>query len=382
MRAMEKTGLHRHVRLVNVSSEFLSDEWPMPVSVLFIDGDHRYDAAKRDFECWRGKLAPRAMVVLDDASDPSHGPGQLGQELVDSGTFVREAAIGKMVCLRKCPFVVEAEVGPTNWQIGTGTKEVVTKENRILLTPISKSVVQIRLINLDRSTDRLAEFQKRNAHLRDVVRFTAIDGQLLDREKLIKEDIITRDCSYDNGSLGCAMSHITLWRMAVDEQRTITIAEDDAIFSYTFEGQAERVLALLPEDWDVILWGWNFDAPLRIDMLPGVSGATVRCNQEHMRQNIEQFQRLQIAPVLVKVLHSWGTMCCTVSPKGAQALLNICLPLRPTLIDIPGYDRRFEAKSLDAMLNAAHTSLKSFLCIPPLVVSENRHKVSTIVGNP
>ena len=103
MRAMRDTGLFHHVRLVNVSSEFLGDEWPMPVSVLFIDGDHRYEAVKRDLECWRGKLTTRAMVVLDDASDPSRGPGQLAQELVDGGTFVRQVAIGKMVCLRYSP---------------------------------------------------------------------------------------------------------------------------------------------------------------------------------------------------------------------------------------------------------------------------------------
>jgi glycosyltransferase involved in cell wall biosynthesis/predicted O-methyltransferase YrrM len=99
MKTMIETGLYRHVRLVNVSSEFLSEKWPMPVSVLFIDGDHRYEAVKRDFDRWRGKLAPGAVVVLDDALDPSSGPGQLAEELVATGKFVRAPAIGKMGCL-------------------------------------------------------------------------------------------------------------------------------------------------------------------------------------------------------------------------------------------------------------------------------------------
>lgn len=72
----------------------------MQVSVLLIDGDHRYEAVKRDIESWRGKLTKRALVVLDDATNPSGGPGQLARELVDSGTFAQEAAIGKMACLR------------------------------------------------------------------------------------------------------------------------------------------------------------------------------------------------------------------------------------------------------------------------------------------
>lgn len=101
MRTMVETGLYHHVRLVNVSSEYLADKWPMPVSVLFIDGDHRYEAVERDFESLRGKLAPNALVVFDDAANPSNGPGQLSREIVNSGAFTVEPAIGKLVCLRR-----------------------------------------------------------------------------------------------------------------------------------------------------------------------------------------------------------------------------------------------------------------------------------------
>lgn len=89
------------MRLVNVGSEFLADKWPTPVSVLFIDGDHRYEAVRRDFECWRGKLGANAAVVFDDATDPSTGSAQLWRQIVDSGAFTLEPAVGKMVCLRR-----------------------------------------------------------------------------------------------------------------------------------------------------------------------------------------------------------------------------------------------------------------------------------------
>jgi glycosyl transferase, family 25 len=242
--------------------------------------------------------------------------------------------------------------------------------------------MQIHLINLDRSIDRLVEFQKRNSHLRDVIRFAAVDGQTLDKEKQMREGVLTSDCRYSRGALGSAISHITLWRMAVDGQCTMTIAEDDAIFSTKFEGCAGKVLALLPTNWDVIFWGWNFDAPLQIEMLPDVSGAILRCDQERLRRNIDQFSALETGPVFVRVLHTWGLMCYTISPKGAQALLDVCLPLRSTLIEIPGLGGRFEPKTLDATLNAGYPSLKSFVCVPPLVVSENRHEISTIAGSP
>jgi len=44
--------------------------------------------------------------------------------------------------------------------------------------------MQIHLINLDRSPERLTEFTARNRHLTDVTRFTAIDGRHVDRGAL------------------------------------------------------------------------------------------------------------------------------------------------------------------------------------------------------
>ena len=44
----------------------------------------------------------------------------------------------------------------------------------------------IKLINLDRSPDRLAEFTRVNAHLGDVSRFAAVDGKTLDIDALAR----------------------------------------------------------------------------------------------------------------------------------------------------------------------------------------------------
>jgi len=65
------------------------------------DGDHRYEAVRRDFECWRDKLAAHAVIVLDDASNASSGPGKLAREIADGGAFSLEVGVGKMLCLRR-----------------------------------------------------------------------------------------------------------------------------------------------------------------------------------------------------------------------------------------------------------------------------------------
>jgi glycosyl transferase, family 25 len=239
----------------------------------------------------------------------------------------------------------------------------------------------IYLINLDRTRGRLAEFQRRNAHLCDVDRYPAIDGRTIDREKLIQEHIITSDCHYKSGFLGNAMSHVSLWRKAVDEQRTITVAEDDAVFSHCFAARSQAFLAKLPTDWDFIQWGWNFDAYLWVDLIPQTIKAKMVFDQDQLRRNIDKFQSADTVPTAMRLLHSFGTLCYSVTTKGAHALLARCLPFDAKLIDFPGFDVRIENSSLDCAMSRVYPSIKAFVCIPPLVASENKWEESTTLGS-
>jgi predicted O-methyltransferase YrrM len=62
------------VRLVNLSSEYITHNWPHSVGLLFIDGNHGYKSVKRDIECWGPHLRPDATVVFDDAMEERIGP--------------------------------------------------------------------------------------------------------------------------------------------------------------------------------------------------------------------------------------------------------------------------------------------------------------------
>lgn len=94
-----KLKLYPIVRLINLSSEYLSQEWPLPVRLLFVDGDHRYDAVRRDVECWLPKLHPDASIVFDDALDPDVGPIRVIEELSADPVWKTQATVGKMVSL-------------------------------------------------------------------------------------------------------------------------------------------------------------------------------------------------------------------------------------------------------------------------------------------
>jgi glycosyl transferase family 25 len=239
------------------------------------------------------------------------------------------------------------------------------------------SILPIHVINLDRTPDRLAAFYRRNAHLRDVERFRAIDGRTLDRDELIRDGVITADCIYTAGNLGCATSHFALWRKVVEEGKAITVAEDDAIFSMNFTERSKEFLERLPKDWDFVQWGWVFERRVWVHVIPDILGTAMIFDQDQLRRHIEDVQSHDEMPVPVRLRHSFGTICYSVSPKGARALLQHCTPLSGKLIEFPGFGVVIENKGIDCMMNGVYPSLKAFISMPPLVVTEHREEKTT-----
>jgi hypothetical protein len=86
------------VRLVNLSSEIVTPGWQLPVGLLWIDGDHRYEAVKRDFDCWAPHL--RGKVAFHDAIQETLGPFQLIEELLADGFELVEHVQGTKVLRR------------------------------------------------------------------------------------------------------------------------------------------------------------------------------------------------------------------------------------------------------------------------------------------
>jgi glycosyl transferase, family 25 len=238
----------------------------------------------------------------------------------------------------------------------------------------------IHLINLDRSTERLAEFRRHNSHLEDVERFSAIDGSKEDMASLVRRGLFEPGVpeAYGAGAVGAALSHLALWTRAIERKETLTVCEDDAIFNHGFVAAAERVIADLPSDWDFILWGWNFDAHLLFELLPGVSPCLCCFDEATMRQGIHAFQHRAIAPQSFKLIRALGIPCYSVSAKGARALKAACFPSARIKVHFPGLDRHLPNFGVDVMMNHAFPNLKAFVSFPPLAITPNELKTSTI----
>jgi GR25 family glycosyltransferase involved in LPS biosynthesis len=209
-------------------------------------------------------------------------------------------------------------------------------------------------------------------------RFSAVDGQNVERDALVKRGIITANLDYSDGALGNALSHVMLWDTAIRENRSVTICEDDAIFNRLFCTASEAVLKELPVGWHMILWGWNFDSLLWFDMIPGVSSCIGAVDQQSMRQRIDAFRSADVRPHPFKLFQTFGTVCYSISPAGALVLRQCCLPLRNMSIYFPALGRAVFNRDLGIGLNSAYSHIQAFVSFPPLVVTRNEHANSTV----
>jgi GR25 family glycosyltransferase involved in LPS biosynthesis len=246
----------------------------------------------------------------------------------------------------------------------------------------------IYLLNLERSKGRLAEFASINRHLTAISRVPAVDGASLDIPALVQrgviaEGLLTKDF-YTVGAIGAAMSHISLWQTATEANDVVTITEDDAILHSAFEHLAPAMIAKLPPHWDLISWGWNFDLFMCFEMLPGVSYCLAQFEQDRLRASAETFQQQPVAPQAFRLKWKFGIPCYSLTPKGARALQQKCLPLRPTTASFPPAARvaphtpYFRNVGIDSAMNNAWADINAYVCVPPLVISKNDTGRSTI----
>jgi predicted O-methyltransferase YrrM len=90
------TGHSKHVTLIHDFSQNVSDRWVTDhiligygnrqVGLLFVDGDHTKEGAKRDILGWAPHLAPGAVIAVDDYHHPDWpGVAEAVDELVAEG---------------------------------------------------------------------------------------------------------------------------------------------------------------------------------------------------------------------------------------------------------------------------------------------------------
>lgn len=246
---------------------------------------------------------------------------------------------------------------------------------------VAAAALRVNLINLERSPERLHEFMTVNAHLGTVGRWAAVDGKALDPAALVAEGVVDELVAkgFTSGALGNAMSHLSLWKRVLARGEPVTVSEDDAIFHRDFASNAAAVLARLPADCDIVLWGWNFDSALAFGMLPGVSPCIATFDQQALRRGIADFQSQPVSPHPFRLLLAFGTVCYTIFPAGARALMRLCVPLRGERLYLPALGRTVAHIALDVAMAAVYPQINAYVAFPPLVVTKNDHQQSLTI---
>src|ERR1700681_4943930 len=242
--------------------------------------------------------------------------------------------------------------------------------------------MRINVISLERTPERLVEFRKLNAHLKDVTVFKAIDGMALSQDDLAARGLIVPPIHYTPGTLGSMMSHTALWEHAAASGEITTICEDDAIFNLDFERRALEMMATLPDDTDIVYWGWNFDAQTSIELIPGMSPCATGFGKNPLPGEVAAFQNCPISPVAYRLVLAFGTGCFTITPHGARRLRQLCLPVKSEVWEFPEIRLRIPDNGLDAGMANALPRIKAFCSFPPLVMSLNDPQQSTIQPRP
>jgi len=233
----------------------------------------------------------------------------------------------------------------------------------------------VKVISLSRSQERRRVFSQINGHIKYEF-FDAIDGfDAANQDLIVDTKIFSGNCQYSLAAKGNALSHITLWRECISSGIGVTVVEDDAIFRSDFELQREQMYYQASENWDLIVWGFNFDRMVFLNILPGVSYCAMRFSQDSLRLHSESYRKSSVKPLLMPLSHCYGTPGYSISPKGASKLLAKILPLKGSNTFM---NQSFLNLGLDAAMASEYQFLESYISLPPLVVTKNDKSISTV----
>lgn len=100
---LARNGLTAAVEPLVMTSEEAAARVAGPVELLFIDGDHSYEAVRRDAELWLPRLIDGGTVMFHDVATAAYsGPRRVVREIVcRSPLFHRISRVGSMVVAQR-----------------------------------------------------------------------------------------------------------------------------------------------------------------------------------------------------------------------------------------------------------------------------------------
>lgn len=231
--------------------------------------------------------------------------------------------------------------------------------------------MRFKVINLTRTPERLYSFRKNNPGLA-FERFSAVDGLTLNRDEMVKDNLITGPCAkrYTPGALGVAMSHRKLWQECAASRENYTIIEDDAWLCKNFNVAASNIFNT-QKTWDFVFWGANFDQQLIVELSPGVATATINYSFDDIKNNISSIGQQKLVPTIYRTWWTVGLVCYSIRPTTAEYLLDTIFPLKD-------YVEWRDNYGIDNSIIEELKNINAGVSLPPLALTLNDRYNSTV----
>jgi glycosyl transferase family 25 len=182
---------------------------------------------------------------------------------------------------------------------------------------ISDYFDRIFIINLPRSIRRraLMMYQMGKMNIRNFQFVKAVDGGSLDLNKMKEDGLLQWDDwnlrDLTPGEVGCCLSHINVWKMALEQDfKRILICEDDIVWRPDAHEIADLFMSEVPDDWDIV----HFHSHIRVG-----SGISYDIKRKMISAHVWRG-------------HAEGrsSACYALTRRGMDFLLKIAFPIRYT----------------------------------------------------
>jgi GR25 family glycosyltransferase involved in LPS biosynthesis len=238
------------------------------------------------------------------------------------------------------------------------------------------------VVTTKRFVNRQKEFQKMNSHLSNYTWSFGLDAQEVNTVEEIRqrrEFNVAPEISWTLGSICNAISHLKLIRKCAEGNEIITIMEDDAVVSKNFDQNVTVLIEKLSNsDFDLIQWGWNWNSFVFIREKDG-NIRKIDYSGQYLQIDPKEFIETEPRTSLEELVLTWGSHCYTITPSGAQKILNFYPQIDDHFVnslELTGIV--LSATTIDGVFNSFYPRLKSYIAIPPLSYVTNDKEKSVI----
>jgi len=231
--------------------------------------------------------------------------------------------------------------------------------------------MNIYVISLKESIERRDVFNKLNNKYIEYEYFDAIKGsdEHLSDSLIIKEDAV----KFSKAAIGCALSHLNLWKLCVKLNKPIVIMEDDAFVSSLFNSYLDTVIKMLPTNFDILQLCYNCDSILGFSNTNFETAYTFFSRKRFNDNDIDIFQKRKIYPTVARLHTSFGTGCYVITPKGASILIKNCFPLDNRELSLPLIGK-LKSYTIDCLMNTIYKNINAYVCPIPFVMTKHLHE--------